>query len=274
MPKLAPDRYRVRPGKPFRLAQVDPADDGGWSKEEANTALKPLQDRFAKLTENLYAEHARSLLVVLQGMDAAGKDSTVRHVFSPLDPASCHVRAFKAPHHEEASHDFLWRIHHFVPSAGHVGIFNRSHYEDAVIAKINRLVPPAKLAHRIRHIRAFEDLLTTEGTVVVKFFLHISKDHQKERLMKRLRDPAKRWKFDPTDIQERKRWPVYMKTYSDIMRQTAAADAPWYAIPAQHRPYRNLLITQVLVDILEKLDPKPRRMSFSQSKMLRELETE
>lgn len=270
-PKLNPDRYRVRPGKLFHLAKVDPSADDGWDKELALEALAPLQKRFTALAENLYAEHRRSLLVVLQGMDAAGKDSTVRQVFAPLDPASCHVRAFKAPHHEEASHDFLWRIHHWVPSAGHVGVFNRSHYEDAVIARINKLVPAEKLAHRIRHIRNFEDLLSTEGTVVVKFFLHISKAYQKERLLKRLRDPAKRWKFDPADILERRRWGTYMQVYGDIMAQTASDDSPWYAIPAENRPYRNLLITRVLVDQLERMAPKPRKISFPQARMLREL---
>jgi len=260
--KLDTKPYRVADGKKMSLADYATRDDGGFEKEDAKPIFHALRRRLVDLQENLYAESKRSLLVVFQAMDAGGKDSTTKAVFGPVDPAGCKVKSFKAPNSEELGHDFLWRVHQNVPKKGYIGVFNRSHYEDAVTVAVKDLAPKDVWKHRVGHINNFERLLHTEGTRVVKFFLHISKDYQKERLQRRLDRPDKHWKFNVADLDERARWEKYQGRYAEVFAQTSPKDAPWYVIPAERRWYRNLLVTKVLVDLLEKMDPHPPEPDF------------
>lgn len=254
--------YRVPSGKPIKLADYATRDDGGLEKIVGKDEFHLLRHRLVALQENLYAESKRALLVVFQAMDAGGKDSTTKAVFGPVDPAGCKVKSFKAPNSEELGHDFLWRVHQNIPKKGYIGVFNRSHYEDAVTVAVKDLAPKDVWKHRVGHINHFEHLLHTEGTRIVKFFLHISKDYQKERLQRRLDRPDKHWKFNPADLEERARWGKYQSRYAEVFSETSKKDAPWYIIPAERRWYRNLLVTKVLVDLLEKMDPKPPKADF------------
>jgi PPK2 family polyphosphate:nucleotide phosphotransferase len=209
----------------------------------------------------MYAEAKHALLVVLQAMDAGGKDSTIRNVFGPINPQGCKVINFKAPNDVELKHDFLWRIHENTPRLGYLGVFNRSYYEDVLVVRVKNLVPEKRWKERYDHINHFEKMLTDEGTTVVKLFLHISKDYQKERLQRRLERPDKFWKFDPSDLAERRRWDDYRKAYEDALSRCSTGYAPWYVIPAERRWYRNLLIARVLVQTLESLKmqyPEPK----------------
>ena len=254
--------YRVAPGEPFHLRDRAKKDDGGLEKEDAQDAFQALSHRLVELQENLYAEQKRSLLVVMQAMDAGGKDSTLKAVFGPVDPAGCKVKSFKKPNDNELAHDYLWRIHNALPKRGYIGVFNRSHYEDAVTVAVKDLVPKEIWSNRVRHINQFERMLTDEGTVIVKFFLHISKGYQKERLQRRLDRPDKHWKFNVADLEERARWKQYQNRYSKVMRKTSREHAPWYVVPAERRWFRNLLITKVLVDTLEQMNPQPPVADF------------
>lgn len=251
------DAYHVKGNHPFALADRATKDDGGFKKTLGKDEFHMLRHRLVELQENLYAEQKRALLVVFQAMDAGGKDSTLKAVFGPVDPAGCRVKSFKKPHHEELAHDYLWRIHQWLPKRGYIGIFNRSHYEDAVTVAVKSLVPQPVWKPRIGHINDFEKMLADEGTTIVKFFLHISKDYQKERLQRRLDRPDKHWKFNVDDLEERARWEQYQERYAEVMGKTSKPHSPWYVVPAERRWYRNLLVTKVLVDTLEKMDPKP-----------------
>jgi len=257
-----PSPYRVSPGKPFHLRDRETYDGGGFEKSDGKDAFQSLSHRLVELQENLYAEQNRALLVVLQAMDAGGKDSTLKAVFGPVDPAGCRVKGFKKPNDEELHHDYLWRIHHWLPKRGNIGVFNRSHYEDAVTVAVKNLVPEPIWSKRVGHINDFERMLTDEGTTVVKFFLHISKDYQKERLQRRLDRPDKHWKFHVADLEERARWDKYQDRYSEVMQETSHDHSPWYVVPAERRWYRNLLVTKVLVDTLEKMNPQPPKVDF------------
>ena len=257
--------YRVESGQPFHLSERATRDDAGLEKEDGKDAFQSLSHRLVELQENLYAEQNRALLVVMQAMDAGGKDSTLKAVFGPVDPAGCKVKSFKKPNDEELAHDYLWRIHHYAPKRGYIGVFNRSHYEDAVTVAVKSLAPKKIWSKRVGHINDFEQMLTDEGTVIVKFFLHISKDYQKERLQRRLDRPDKHWKFNVADLEERARWDAYQDRYSEVMQQTSHDHAPWYVVPAERRWLRNLLVTKVLVDTLEKLDPQPPVADFDPS---------
>lgn len=255
------DRYRIEPGAKVDLRDYKTDDDGGMDKADVEAQFEKLHDRLIDLMELLYAESKHALLIVLQAMDTGGKDSTVRAVLSGVNPASCKVISFKAPNDVELRHDFLWRIHENTPRLGHVGVFNRSHYEDVLIVRVKNLVPEKRWKKRYDHINAFEEMLHDDGTRIVKFFLHISKDYQKQRLEKRLADPAKHWKFDPNDLAERARWDEYQAAYEAALSRCSTEHAPWYVIPGEHRWYRDLLITRVLVETLESLDmryPEPR----------------
>lgn len=254
------DRYRVRPGRKVSLKDWAPDDDGGLKRDEAEKRFAELTERLDKLQERLYAEGRRSVLVVLQAMDAAGKDSTIRRVFGPLNPQGVALANFKAPNNHELAHDFLWRVHQRTPPRGYLGLFNRSHYEDVLVVRVKKLAPEEVWKRRYEHIRHFESLLHDEGTRVVKFYLHISKAYQKQRLERRLQKPDKHWKFDPNDLKERARWSDYMRAFEDAIGKTSTRDAPWYVIPSQKRWYRNLLIAQVMVDLFESMKiqmPKP-----------------
>ena len=254
------DRYRVPPGEAPDLAgrATDEAqglskkDDGGRAKEQLAVHL----DRLNELQERLYAERARSLLVVLQAMDAAGKDSTVRRVFGGWNPQGVRVWNFKAPSKKELDHDFLWRVHRRVPGAGYVGVFNRSHYEDVLIVKVHNWADKDAIDRRYGHINDFEALLADRGTKVVKIMLHVSKDYQLERLRRRLRRPDKHWKFNPEDLQERARWPDYQKAFEAALTRCNTAESPWYVVPAERRWFRDLVIRQLLVETLEEMNPR------------------
>jgi PPK2 family polyphosphate:nucleotide phosphotransferase len=252
---MARQELTVKPGKPIRLRDFDP----GHAPGDKQSGLRKTAAHVAatgELQYRLYAENRRSLLVVLQGMDAAGKDGTVRHVMQGLNPLSCFVAAFKQPTAEELSHDFLWRIHARVPRSGQIGVFNRSHYEDVVTARVHKLVPRRVWQERYAAINDFERHLSESGTRILKFFLHISKLEQKRRLQARLDDPAKRWKFTEADIAERKHWSSYQTAYQDALTECNTSGAPWHIVPADRKWYRNLVISRAIQSALEEMDPR------------------
>lgn len=252
------NKYRVPPGQEIKLADYAPSDksefDGG--KKESRAEVKALADELDALQERLYAEGKRAALFVLQAPDTGGKDGAIRDVFGNLDPLGCRVVSFKAPNNIELAHDYLWRVHAAVPRRGEIGIFNRSHYEDVLIVRVHNLVPPHVWQARYEQINQFEKMLTDEGTTIVKLFLHISKDEQKERLEARLANPAKHWKFNPADLSERARWDEYQQAYEDMLNRTSTEWAPWYIIPANHKWYRNVIIARLAHATLTKMDPQ------------------
>jgi PPK2 family polyphosphate:nucleotide phosphotransferase len=253
-------RYTVAPGRKVDLAAWNPDDDGGLEKgKQADKLLARDIERMFALQEKLYAEGRQALLVVLQAMDTGGKDGTIKHVFSGVNPSGCRVTSFKAPSAEELAHDFLWRIQKAVPRYGEIGIFNRSHYEDVLVVRVHELVPTATWRARYDRINRFEKDLVESGIQVLKFFLHISKEEQKERLEARLADPSKRWKFDVGDLAERKRWNDYQKAYTDALARCSTETAPWIVVPANRKWFRNLVVARAIVEKLEAMKPKPRR---------------
>lgn len=250
------ETLRVDPSEKDPL-RAHPSDaDFGWEKESAVAELEQVKQELVELQRRLYAEDARSLLVVFQGMDAAGKDGSVRAVFSGINPAGVRVTSFKVPAGPEAQHDYLWRCHAATPARGQIAVWNRSHYEDVLVVRVKQLVPKRRWEKRYGHIRDFEQMLADEGTRIVKLFLHISKDEQRERLQNRVDDPSDRWKFNPADLGERALWPEYMAAFSDALRETSRPDAPWYAIPADRKWVRNLAIAKVLHHTLSEMKPR------------------
>jgi PPK2 family polyphosphate:nucleotide phosphotransferase len=252
------DRFLVAPGTPFTLDDRDPGDTHGapGDKKATNKALDELSEQLMGLQDRLYAESRQSLLVVLQAMDAGGKDGTVKHVFAGANPQGVRVTSFKQPTADELAHDFLWRIHAAAPRHGYIGIFNRSHYEDVLVARVHDLVDESVWRRRYRHINHFEALLHDAGTRVVKLFLHISREEQAERLRKRLDDPTKRWKFQRGDLAERARWDDYVKAYEEAIARTSTEHAPWYVIPADHKWFRNWAVSRIVIEALEAMDPR------------------
>ncbi len=248
------DQYRVRPGEGISLDDVPSEDDGGLDKDDGKKEFKKLSRRLVELQELFYADGRHGLLVVLQAMDAGGKDSTIRTVFGPLNPQGCRVTSFKAPTDEELGHDFLWRVHRSAPRRGSIAVFNRSHYEDVLVVRVKKFVPKSCWRARYEHINAFEKLLADEGTTVVKFMLHISKEYQRERLQRRLDRPEKHWKFNPADLAERARWGEYRRAFEDALSNCSTEHAPWYVIPAECRWYRNYLVAKIMVETMEGLD--------------------
>jgi PPK2 family polyphosphate:nucleotide phosphotransferase len=258
-PPPEPDypRYRVEPGTRLRLADVDPDESERYRrKRDVAEELDRQRARIAGLQARLYAEHGRSLLIVLQAMDTGGKDGTIKGVFRGVNPQGCQVASFKAPSDEELDHDFLWRVHNRTPAKGMIQIFNRSHYEDVLIARVKQLVPEAVWQRRYQIINQFEQALTAEGTTVLKFMLHISKDEQKRRLESRLADPDKRWKFMLGDLKERALWDDYQRAYEDAVNQCSTPYCPWYVVPANKKWYRNLVVARTIADTLEAMDPR------------------
>jgi PPK2 family polyphosphate:nucleotide phosphotransferase len=256
------DRYRIQPGTRVDLSQRDPSDKSAFpaKKREGRERLLELNQRLEVLQELLFAEHKHKVLIVLQAMDAGGKDGTIRHVFEGVNPQGVRVAGFKKPSSEELDHDYLWRVHKQVPAKGEVVIFNRSHYEDVLVVRVHSLVPEAVWSRRYDHIIAFERMLADEGTTILKFFLHINLDEQKERFLARLNEPDKNWKFNPGDLEERKLWPEYMRAYEDAISQTSTDWAPWYIVPANRKWYRNVVVGSLLVQALEALNmrhPEP-----------------
>jgi PPK2 family polyphosphate:nucleotide phosphotransferase len=250
------DRYRVKEGSAVNLAEWDPADASEFAgdKEEGEQAARELNKRLEELQELLWADRRHRLLVVLQAMDTGGKDGTIRKVFEGVNPVAVKVASFKAPTGTELAHDYLWRIHPQVPANGEITVFNRSHYEDVLAVRVHGLVPESRWTKRYRHLVEFERLLADEGTTIVKFFLHISKEEQRERLQARIDDPTKHWKFSSGDLEERKKWDEYQRAYEDAISKTSTEFAPWYIVPANRKWYRDLVITTVLVNVLEGME--------------------
>lgn len=245
---------RPEPGKKVQLADFSPDHTDSMKKKAAQEAEKELQERFAVLQEMLYAQHQQSLLIVLQAMDAGGKDGTIEHVFDCVNPQGVVVTSFKKPSEEELAHDFLWRVHKRTPAKGYIGIFNRSHYEDVLVVRVNNIVPPAVWEKRYDQINHFEQILAESGTRILKFFLHISKEEQKQRLQERLDNPEKRWKFSIGDLPVRQQWDQYMEAYEAALTRCNTDYAPWYVIPANKKWYRNFIITKIIVDTLESMN--------------------
>ncbi len=247
--------YRVKPGSKVRLSDWDPNDKSEFnvSKAEGEAMLPALNDRLEELQELLYAEGKHKVLIVLQAMDTAGKDGTIRHVFEGVNPTGVRVASFKVPTAPELARDYLWRVHQQVPARGELVIFNRSHYEDVLAVRVLNLAPKEVWRKRFDHINAFEQMLVDEGTTVVKFYLHIDQDEQKERLQARLDDPSKQWKFSLGDLDNRKLWPQYVEAYEEVFERTSTKHAPWYVIPANRKWYRNLVISRIMIDTLESL---------------------
>jgi PPK2 family polyphosphate:nucleotide phosphotransferase len=249
--------YRVAPDTKVSLADQDPADSGAYGDaDEARAELAGLVDHIADLQARLYAEEERSLLVVLQGIDAAGKDSTVAHVFRGTNPQGVRVYSFKEPSNEEAAHDFLWRYHRDTPAKGMIHVFNRSHYEDVLVVRVKNLVAEERWRSRYDSINDFERMLAREGTTIVKFFLHISKDAQMDRFRERLEREDKHYKFSANDVRERRNWDAYQEAYEDALRSTSTEWAPWYMIPSDHKWYRNLVVARTVAGVLDGMDPK------------------
>lgn len=249
------DKYLIKPGDKLRLKDYDP-DETSQFPDGKNASLDRLAELTSKLDmlqELLYAEHKHKVLIVLQARDAGGKDGTIRSVLSGINPQGVNVVSFKIPTPLEMDHDYLWRIHQETPGKGELVVFNRSHYEDVLVVRVHNLVPKEVWSARYAQINAFEKQLVEEGTTILKFYLHISKDEQKKRLQERLDDPTKNWKFNPGDLKERALWDDYSSAYEDAITQTSTARAPWYVIPANHNWYRNLCVTTIVVKALEDL---------------------
>jgi PPK2 family polyphosphate:nucleotide phosphotransferase len=255
--------YRIKPGQDVKLASIPtlPEKSGDDFKEDIKLKTAKLCLKLADLQNVLFAEHQRRVLVLLQGLDTSGKDGTVRNVFSSINPAGLKVEAFKAPTQPELEHDYLRRVHAKAPGNGEIAIFNRSHYEDVLAVRVQELVPEKIWRRRYRHILEFERMLAEEGTLILKFFLHISKDEQKKRLEQRLEQKAKNWKFDPSDVRDRGLWDKYWRAYEEAIERTSTDDAPWYVIPADKKWWRDYCITETIVSALEELPmeyPKPK----------------
>jgi PPK2 family polyphosphate:nucleotide phosphotransferase len=256
------DRFRVVPGQKLRLDEIDPnGTDLHTGKAEALDEIQNYAERMRELQHLLYAEDRRSLLFVLQGMDTAGKDGTIRHVLGYMNPQGCRVIPFRVPTPEEAAHDFLWRAHRAAPARGQVAIFNRSHYEDVVIARVHELVPESVWRSRYDRIHEFERLLHEGGTHIIKFFLHISPEEQLQRLRRRVEDPHRQWKISESDFAERQYWSSYQTAYEEALQRCSTENAPWFVIPANHKWFRNLAVSRIVVERLETLNmqfPPPR----------------
>jgi PPK2 family polyphosphate:nucleotide phosphotransferase len=252
------DRYRVAEGSRVVLADRDPADRSEFTgtKKQGEDAVRVKSKRLEELQEILWAARGHRLLVVLQAVDTGGKDGTIRTVFEGVNPAGVRVASFKQPTPPELAHDYLWRVHPHVPGDGEITIFNRSHYEDVLVVRVHQLVDESRWERRYRHIAEFERLLADEGTTIIKFFLHISKEEQRRRLQARIEDPTKHWKFSMGDLAERKLWNDYQRAYEDAISKTSTDFAPWYIVPAERKWYRDLVVATVLVDALERMDLK------------------
>jgi PPK2 family polyphosphate:nucleotide phosphotransferase len=250
-------QFRLEPGD---AASLDERDTGETARtdtaEEAWEEITELQGQIAELQERLYAEEERALLVVLQGIDAAGKDSSVKHTFRETNPQGCRVYSFKEPSSEESAHDFLWRYHQDTPPKGMIHVFNRSHYEDVLVVRVKDLAPEEIWRPRYESINDFERMLVREGTTIVKFFLHISRDAQLERFQERLEREDKHWKFSANDVRERENWDAYQRAYEDALDATSTPWAPWYVVPSDHKWFRNLVVARVVAATLEAMDPR------------------
>ncbi len=248
------DKYRVPPNTQVNLDEFSTYYSGEIKKKEGKAKLNEHNQTLRDLQELLYAEHKEKILVILQGIDTSGKDSTIEHVFGDVNPQGTKVVNFKVPTSRELAHDYLWRIHQHTPGSGEIVIFNRSHYEDVLVVRVHELVPKSVWEKRYEHINAFEKLLADEGTTIMKFFLNVSKTEQAERFLARLDRPQKRWKFNPGDLEERKYWDDYKAAFEDMLSLTSKPWAPWYVIPCDRKWYRNLVIASIIEDTIKNLD--------------------
>lgn len=246
------DSYRVKADAKINLKEISPAPTAGFKKEAAAARLETLKADLDSLQEELYAAGKNSVLVIVQGMDTSGKDGAIRHVFGDVNPQGCRVESFKTPTSEELAHDFLWRVHKVTPPRGMITVFNRSHYEDVLIVRVHNLVSEETWRARYEMINAFERLLAAQGTIILKFFLHISKDEQAERLLAREEDVSKAWKLSPADWRERLLWGDYQRAYEDALEQCSTEQAPWYIVPADKKWFRNLVIAELMVSSLRQ----------------------
>jgi PPK2 family polyphosphate:nucleotide phosphotransferase len=261
-------RYRIKPGTKVDLGDFDPDDTSAVDgKEGAKEELEATRERLEALQELLFAEHVHKVLIVLQGMDTSGKDGVIRHVFDGVNPQGVSVASFKEPTPRELDHDYLWRIHRRTPGRGEITIFNRSHYEDVLIVRVHGKISDEDCERRYRQINAFERTLAEEGTTILKFFLHVSRDEQKKRLSARLSDPEKHWKFNYTDVRERAFWDDYTRAYTELLTSTSTADAPWYVIPANKKWYRNVVVSKIIVSALTGLDMKYPKSTIDPDKV-------
>jgi PPK2 family polyphosphate:nucleotide phosphotransferase len=253
-------RLRVEPGSTVDLGAIDPDSTPAFAggETQASDELAALGAELETFHDALWAERQRSVLVVLQAIDAGGKDGVIRHVMSYFNPQGTIVTSFGVPTEEEAAHDFLWRVHPHAPGSGRIAIWNRSHYEEVLVVRVNKLQPASVWRGRYARINAFEETLVERGTTVVKLMLHISRDEQRRRLTDRLTDPAKQWKFNISDLKAREQWAEYQEAYQDALGKCSTTDAPWYVVPADHKWYRNLAVARILVATARSLDPKPR----------------
>jgi PPK2 family polyphosphate:nucleotide phosphotransferase len=267
MPKDWTQRLMVRPGARPKLRDKVARVSLGWDKASAEQALEKNRKRLQELQYKMYADARHAVLVVLQGIDGAGKDGTLRHVMSAFNPQGCTVTSFKAPTAEELKRDFLWRIHANVPRRGEVGVFNRSHYEDVLVVRVDNLVPRPIWSARYDQINDFERMLTKNRTRIVKFFLHISKEEQRERFQARLDNPDKRWKYDPADVEKRAQWKEYGEAFEAALHHCSTEHAPWYLIPSDRKWFRNLAVSQILLNEMETLPLRFPRPSFDPKKV-------
>jgi PPK2 family polyphosphate:nucleotide phosphotransferase len=256
----------VKPGSKVRLKDRDA--DHTFGKKHDDKALRKTLEKLSRLQHLLYADRRHALLIVLQALDAGGKDGTISHVMSGVNPQGCQVTAFKTPTSEELAHDFLWRVHKAVPALGNIGIFNRSHYEDVLVVRVHKLAPKELWHKRYKHINDFERMLTDHNVTILKFFLHISKDEQKRRLEARIQDPSRNWKFSMGDIEERNHWDEYMRAYQDALEKCSTDQAPWYVIPANNKRFRNYLVAELVVSTLERMRLKYPRPTVDISKVV------
>jgi PPK2 family polyphosphate:nucleotide phosphotransferase len=271
-------RFRVDKQTQFRLADYSPGETLGLDKDKGKEMLKDALERLHDLQERLYADGKRSMLIVLQAMDAAGKDGVIEHVIGAINPQGCEVHSFKAPNEEELTHDFLWRFERRLPARGRIGVFNRSHYEDVLVVRVHpeflqkrNLVDSKELwAQRYESIRGFEKNLARDGVCVLKFFLNLSRDEQRKRFLDRIDEPAKNWKFNMGDVRERALWPKYMEAYEAAIGATAAPDAPWFVVPADHKWFGRLVVAAAMVEALERLNPQFPKLSKDALKELRD----
>lgn len=246
-------RFRIAPGQPVQLRNIKPGYKGNYEKHQALETVEELREKMGDLQQRLFAERKRSLLIILQGLDAGGKDGVIKHVVGSMNPDGCHVANFKEPTQQELAHDFLWRVEAQTPAKGDIAIFNRSHYEDVLVVRVHNLVPKSVWSHRYDQINDFEQRLVANGTHILKFFLHISKDEQLRRFEQRLDDPAKRWKISEADYAEREYWDDYLRAYEEALARCNTDDAPWFVIPADHKWFRDLAISEIIVSTMEAM---------------------
>jgi PPK2 family polyphosphate:nucleotide phosphotransferase len=268
MPNKFTKELIVKPGKKVHLSKYDPDDTLGWHKDKKMKAsVEKAMSILEKRQHLLYAEHKRALLIVLQALDAGGKDGTIQHVMSGVNPQGCQVTSFKVPSAEEAAHDFLWRVHKAVPAHGYIGIFNRSHYEDVLVVRVHKLVPKDVWLKKYDQINEFESMLAANKVKILKFFLHISKEEQKKRFLQRIDDPDRRWKISEADFEERKYWDDYIAAYEDGLTKCSTEYAPWFIIPANKKWFRNLAVSNIIAETLEDMHMKYPEPTIDVSKI-------